>query len=147
MVTRRWYVRAWRWVTGLRVSTRHQRDHQALLLRVAQARAEKAQAKQREVERLLVLLSEPLKDWDLADYPDPGYLRMRADKPSSVVQPLGPDDFRHLANVLDAYRLTASAVAPLRANRVVDDQARGRGWDDQPLSLQALRGVTPRRLP
>jgi len=74
-----------------------------------------------------VLLSEPLKDWDLADFPDTG----SANIVGSIR--LHAEDVSHLRNVIQAYRLTASAVAPLRMGRVLDDKARRRGWADAPL--------------
>jgi len=144
-----WKLRlAWRWLKRLRITTElGQLRQQNMGLKLQKDRAERDM---REAQRLLVLLSEPLKDWDLADFPDPGYLRRSAEKanPSSPAPVLTKDDLSHLANVLDAYRLTASAVAPLRMGRVVDDKLRRRGWDDTPLGRAANSArLDPRRLP
>jgi len=107
--------RGWRWVKRLRVTTKMGTLQMERLY--AERQAQEAKAKLREVERFLVLLSEPLKDWDLADFPT-----------------TGPEADRHLKAIVEAYRLTATKVAPIRANRVLDDRARGRGWDDQPIT-------------
>lgn len=122
--------RAWRWAKRLRVTTKMG----TLQMEAAyeRRRAEKAMADLRDVERYLVLLTEPMKDWDLADFPEPARLRLMAN--GDGVAQLSAEDAIHLANVLDAYRLTATKVAPIRAHRVLDDRSRGRGWDDQPLT-------------
>lgn len=117
---------------GLVIKTAKEERQHDQLLDLALQRALEAQAAKRETERLLVLLSEPLKDWDLADFPEePQRLRLMAQRGPALT--MGGTDLDYLASVLDAYRLTASAVAPIRAGRVVDDQAHQRGWDDQPL--------------
>lgn len=92
--------------------------------------ARAAFAQKREAERLLVLLSEPLKDWDLEGFPN-GLDETTA--PPNHPMHLDSEMARHLWHTLKAYRLTASAVAPLRMGRVVDDKARRRGWDDEPV--------------
>lgn len=117
---------------SLGLHTRAELDAKTRLAASFAREAAHAFAQKREAERLLVLLSEPLKDWDLADFPS-----------------AGPEAHHHLRAIEEAYRLTASAVAPLRMGRVVDDKARRRGWDDQPLHPAVAQRLArdPKRLP
>lgn len=111
----------------------HTRAELAAKTRQAESFAREAAhafAQKREAERLLVLLSEPLKDWDLEGFPN-GLDETPA--PPNHPMHLDSEMARHLWRTLKAYRLTASAVAPLRMGRVVDDKARRRGWDDEPI--------------
>lgn len=120
---------------SLGLHTRRELDIQRRQIDWARANQIRAEASKREAERLLVLLSEPLKDWDLADFP---------------MSAVDPEALRHLHAIRDAYQLTASAVAPLRLGRVMDDKVKRRGWDDEPLPhgyRTTSTGPTRRTLP
>jgi hypothetical protein len=119
---------------SLGLHTRQELDIQRRQADWARSEQRRAEASKREAERLLVLLSEPLKDWDLADF--------------DGLATIGSTEARrHLDAIVSAYRLTASAVAPLRMNRVTSDQAHRRGWDDQPLHAPCRSTLDPKRLP
>lgn len=131
----------WEWVLGLRISTEEQRARQAMDLAMAEARAvanqraaEQANAEKREAQRILAIVTEPLKDWELADFPDPGYLRRRSEKPGHTT-PLGYQDVAHLANVLEAYRTVARDAAQARMSVTTNDMLRGRTWADEPRAV------------
>jgi hypothetical protein len=134
------------WLAFLHALGLHTRAELAAKERQAQSYAREAAhafAQKREVERLLVLLSEPLKDWDLADFP-----HWADSQNTGGAWTMYADDCRHLREVIAAYRLTASAVAPLRMGRVVDDKMKRRGWDDQPLAEMFLADLMgPSTLP
>lgn len=112
--------------------------------RSARAAADYARAGERRTQRLLVILSEPLKDWDLDDFP--AALEYRPAPPTLPIS-LDSEQARHLWNVIAAYRITAGEVAPLRNSRVMDDRHRRRGWDDQLLPRPVSVHRDPKRLP
>jgi hypothetical protein len=113
--------RAWAWLAGLRLSTAAARERARLREETWARAAHRAQAEKREAQRLLVLLSEPLKEWDLADFPELGH----------PLHTLTWEDSRHLAAVLDGYRLVASEAARVRMTATVNDETRQRGWADE----------------
>ena len=123
----------WDWLTGLRISTRRERDAMAQIIRNETAQRKAATSRMREAQRLLTILSEPLKDWDLADFP--GLLAAN------------DETARHMAAIQEAYRVTAPAVAPMRAGIVLNDKARGRGWDDRRVPTQRPSQAIRRPLP
>lgn len=159
MTPPRWYhvalyrlEAAWLWVTGLRVSTRERRrlelevlDRQIQWLKILRRDVERAMAEKRQAERLVALLSEPLKDWDLDGFPDPSALRRGA--ADRLVYPLNPGGARHLSNVVETYRLLSRDLAHVRMTATTNDSARRRGWDDQPLPSAPRTTLDPRRLP
>lgn len=122
--------RAIRWVKALRITT--ELDTLRAGLEAQRRVADRAQREKREAHRLLVLLSEPLKDWDLADFPGVAWGHCQG-QPFCQVH---PEAKRHLSAIREAYQLTAPAVAPLRAGMKLHDRARQQGWDDQPLPRQ-----------
>lgn len=115
-----------RWVLGIRLSTPTQRaaweQHLAHAFAAAQralAEKQRAEAEKREAQRILAILSEPLKDWDLADFP--GLLSINHD----VAQ--------HLAAIQQAYELVKRDAAHARMTVTANDKLRERGWADQPI--------------
>lgn len=100
----------------------------AHLTEASRVSAVQAHRAAREAQRLLVLLSEPLKDWDLADFP-----ALPFDGVNQRPVTLSHEHAQHLRSVIQAYNLTKGAVAPLRAGTVLNDQARERGWGDAEL--------------
>lgn len=128
---------AWEFLTGLRISTHRAREHQQSVedglvrhIHAAERTAKAQAAEKREAQRILAILSEPLKDWELADFPDPGYLRRRSEQTGHTT-PLSHLDVAHLANVLEAYRIVAREAAQARMSVTTNDMLRGRTWGDQ----------------
>lgn len=122
------WTRLWVWVTGLRISTAADRERTAdrmdLMARttgILKAEKERAEADKREAQRLLVLLSEPLKDWDLADFPGISGLPGQAE-----------EAYRHLTAIRQGYQLVAGPVAHIRMGVTTNDMTRKRGWGDIP---------------
>lgn len=126
------------WLAGLRIQTRARRDWENELLDIAfrgQAKAledaERAHAEKRGAQRILAILSEPLKDWDLADFPR-----------------TGPEATRHLNAIVQAYGIVRADAAHARMTVTTNDKLRGRGWADTPLGRAAnAQRLDPRRLP
>lgn len=123
-------LRAWAWVTGLRITTRRERDHMAALVKRYQSDASRAHAEKREAQRVLAILSEPMKDWDLADFPRDG-----------------AEGSRHLNAIVQAYGIVARDAAHARMTVTANDKLRGRGWGDQAIPATRPAPRDPRRLP
>lgn len=122
----------------LRLRFIHRQAEQDRLLDLALQRVltterqrDRAEAEKRQAQRLVVLLSEPLKEWDLADFPA---WADQAGFPGGALGPLNHDDARHLHATVQAYRLVAPELANVRMTAKTNDQARGRGWNDDPLA-------------
>lgn len=118
------------WFTGLRLSTRQARELAAFHAHAATLALQAAHAQKREAQRILAILSEPLKDWDLADFPAL-YVGHAPDE-SWVAVRLEWEHVVHLNNVIQAYRTVATDAAHARMTITANDKLRGQGWDDQP---------------
>lgn len=104
-------------------------------------RAERAAADMREAQRILAILSQPLMEWDLDDFP--GWAE-NPDKGRGLMEgyPLRGSHGPHLWAVVQAYRVVRKDAARARSAVTVNDSLRGRGWADQPLT--SVRSRTPR---
>jgi hypothetical protein len=125
------------WVRGLRVRTaRWQADQDHLvdlaLRRVISTERDltRSEEQKRQLQRVIVLLSEPLKDWDLADFP---HWAEAPAAPRLERHHISADDARHLHATVQAYRLMATELGDARMAAWANDAPRQRGWDDQPL--------------
>lgn len=111
-----------RWLAGLRIRTAAwQRLQDGMMDEAcrrylqADAQARMAEREKREAQRLLTIIAEPLKDWDLADFAGAEF------------------GGRLLASIRDAYQTVSPELARIRMSAKVNDKARRRGWDDKPL--------------
>ncbi len=145
-----WLAEAWDFLTGLRISTRRQREHaEAELLGVRRLadsldrERSRAEEQKREAQRILTIITEPLKDWDLNDFPVIAGT-VQNQKPTTLSWEHG----QHLAAVVRAYQIVARDAAQARMSVTFNDRARQRGWDDQPIRpTPSGQRRDPRRLP
>lgn len=137
-----WVATAVEWVKGLRISTHAQRQAHGFQLagaehaaHLADLQREKAEAAKREAQRLLAILSDPLKDWDLADFPVIATDPLARDNFTGVS--LGWEHASHLRNVIEAYRVVARPAAQARMSVTTNDMLRDRTWGDEPRQPRA----------
>lgn len=124
---------------GLVIKTaRAEREHDAMLDAAlqgrarAEAKAARAEAKARNAVRLLAILRERLKDWDLDDFPA---WAENPDRGRGFITnyPIRPKDGEHIWAVVQAYRNTAQEAGALAGGQVLTDKLKRTGWNDAPL--------------
>lgn len=132
-------LQAWRFVTGLRVTTRAWRAHQQAVedglmrhIHAAELEARTQAAEKREAQRILAILSEPLKDWELADFP-PWAVHPDRSKGLEQAWPMEARERAHIWDVVQAYRTVARDAAQARMSVTTNDMLRGRTWADRPV--------------
>lgn len=140
-------MKPWSWFTGLRLSTRQARELAAFHAHAAALALQAAHAQKREAQRILAILSEPLKDWDLDDFPKL-YAIATGPRPADwLAVRLEWEHVHHLNAVIQAYETVRTEAAHARMTITANDKLRGQGWADQPIPTTRPAPRDPRRLP
>lgn len=131
MVTRA--HRAWAWlqyvahlIAGLRfiqADTRQELEYLAnRSLPMARLKATEAERHKRDAQRILAVISEPLKDWDLADFPP-----IAGSQVNQLPTTLSYEHAQHLSRVIQGYQAVSREAAQARMSVTFNDKVRVEG--------------------